>query len=127
MFPLVFLGVSGVGGRISTTLDMDASLLTIDRAIPMGLIVNELVSNAMKYAFPDTRRGTVRVELRVGDDGDSFSLSVVDDGVGVPEEITLDSPESLGLRLVSSLVGQLKARFVLDRGSGSAFRVIRSV
>ena len=69
----------------------------------------------------------MRIELRVGSERDTFSLSVVDDGVGVPEHITLDSPESLGLRLVSSLVGQLKARLVLDRGSGSAFRVMRAV
>jgi len=117
----------GASGTISTTIDMDASQLTIDRAIPMGLIVNELVSNALKYAFPDGRQGTVRIELRVGSERDTFSLSVVDDGVGVPEHITLDSPESLGLRLVSSLVGQLKARLVLDRGSGSAFRVMRAV
>jgi two-component sensor histidine kinase len=116
----------GVGGRVGVTLDMDTSLLTIDRAIPMGLIVNELVSNALKYAFPDGRRGKLRIELRVGHDNDAFSLSVIDDGVGVPAEISLDNPDSLGLRLVSSLVGQLKARFVLDRGDGSAFRVLRA-
>ena len=116
----------GVGGRISVTLDMDTSLLTIDRAIPMGLIVNELVSNALKYAFPDGRRGEVRIELRIGPDSDAFSLSVIDDGVGTPADISLDTPDSLGLRLVSSLVGQLKARFVLDRGDGSAFRVLRA-
>lgn len=116
----------GVGGRISVTLDMDTSLLTIDRAIPMGLIVNELVSNALKYAFPDERRGEVRIELRIGPDSDAFSLSVIDDGVGTPADISLDTPDSLGLRLVSSLVGQLKARFVLDRGDGSAFRVLRA-
>jgi two-component sensor histidine kinase len=116
----------GLGGRIASTLDMDTSLLTIDRAIPMGLIVNELVSNALKYAFPDERQGTVRIELRIGDSDDTFSLSVVDDGIGVPEDIDLDSPDSLGLRLVSSLVGQLKARLVLDRTSGTAFRVLRA-
>lgn len=116
----------GVGGRISVTLDMDTSLLTIDRAIPMGLIVNELVSNALKYAFPDGRRGEVRIELRIGPNSDAFSLSVIDDGVGTPADISLDTPDSLGLRLVSSLVGQLKARFVLDRGDGSAFRVLRA-
>ena len=116
----------GVSGHIATTFDMDTSLLTIDRAIPMGLIVNELVSNALKYAFPADRRGTVRVELRFGESGDSFSLSVVDDGIGVPDDLDLESPETLGLRLVSSLVGQLKARLVLDRSHGTAFRVLRS-
>ena len=116
----------GVGGQISTTLDMVTSLQTIERAIPMGLIVNELISNALKYAFPDGRRGTVRIELRTVADSDSFSLSVIDDGVGVPEGIDLESPDSLGLRLVTSLVGQLKARLVLDRSADTAFRVLRA-
>jgi PAS domain S-box-containing protein len=112
--------------RVDITLDMDTSLLTIDRAIPMGLIVNELVSNALKYAFPDERQGTIRIELRSGDDDETFSLSVIDDGVGVPEDLPLTAPTTLGLRLVNSLVGQLKARLVLDRGEHTAFRVIRN-
>ena len=105
---------------------MDSSLLTIDRGIPMGLIVNELVSNALKYAFPDQRRGNLRIEMRYAQEGETFSLSVIDDGIGVPEDLDLESPDSLGLRLVISLVGQLKARLVLDRSSGTAFRVLRS-
>ncbi len=116
----------GAGGRIASTLDMDTSLLTIDRAIPMGLIVNELVSNALKYAFPDQRTGTIHIALRMGVDGETFSLSVADDGVGVPSDVDLDSPETLGLRLVASLVGQLKARFVLDRTHGATFHVLRA-
>ncbi len=116
----------GAGGRIVTTLDMDTSLLTIERAIPMGLIVNELVSNALKYAFPDQRTGTIHIALRMGMDGETFSLSVADDGVGVPPDIDLDSPETLGLRLVGSLVGQLKARLVLDRTHGATFHVLRA-
>ena len=112
--------------RISVTLDMDTALLTIDRAIPMGLIVNELASNALKYAFPDNRDGTIRVELRMDAETEAFSLSVIDDGIGVSPDIDLDNPESLGLRLVNSLVGQLKARLVLDRSSGTAFRVLHT-
>ena len=68
----------------------------------------------------------MRIELRSGPDSDAFSLSVIDDGVDTPAEISLDTPDSLGLRLVASLAGQLKARFVLDRGDGSAFRVQRA-
>jgi two-component sensor histidine kinase len=100
--------------------------LTIDRAIPMGLIINELVSNALKYAFPDGRSGTIRIDLRFGVDGETFSLSVSDDGVGVPPDMDLDSTETLGLRLVASLVGQLKARLVLDRTGGTTFSVLRA-
>ena len=116
----------GASGRIATSLNMDRAQLTIDRAIPMGLIVNELVSNALKYAFPDERTGVIRIDLRFGVDGETFSLSVIDDGVGVPESLDIDSAETLGLRLVTSLVGQLKARLVLDRGNGTAFRVLRA-
>jgi PAS domain S-box-containing protein len=117
----------GVRGRVVVRLDMDATQLTIERSIPMGLIVNELVSNSLKYAFPDERQGHIRIELRLGRESDAFSLAVIDDGVGLPEGLDIDSPESLGLQLVGSLVGQLKARLVIDEhGEGAGFHILRS-
>ena len=110
--------------RIGLSVEVDSLLLTIDKAIPMGLIINELVSNSLKYAFPGDRQGRIRIELRAGE-GDPFSLTVGDDGSGLPEDIDVDTAESLGLRLVTSLVGQLRARIDVDRTDGTTFRIIR--
>lgn len=116
----------GMRGQVAVTIDMDATLMTIEESIPLGLIVNELVSNALKYAFPDQRHGNMRVDLRTSAEGDSLSLSVIDDGIGLPDDIDLESPSSLGLRLVASLVNQLRARLVVGRTDGTAFHIIRS-
>ena len=110
--------------RIDLTIEIDDVLLTIDKAIPLGLIVNELVSNSLKYAFPDDRNGRIRIELSARE-GESFDLSVADDGVGFPEDIDHQDPSTLGLRLIHTLVAQLKARIELDRSGGTAFRIVR--
>ena len=110
--------------QIGLGVEVDDLLLTIDRAIPMGLIINELVSNSLKYAFPDGRGGRIAIELHAGE-GEPFVLAVSDDGVGLPEGVDLEQTESLGLRLVTSLVSQLEARVELDRSAGTTFRIIR--
>ena len=110
--------------QIGLGVEVDNLLLTIDKAIPMGLIINELVSNSLKYAFPEGRRGRIGIELHAGE-GEPFSLRVSDDGVGLPDEVDVDSAESLGLRLVTSLVGQLRARVSVDRTTGTAFHIVR--
>ena len=110
--------------RIRLTVDVqDTVLLTIDRAIPMSLIINELLSNALKYAFPGNRSGEIRIQLRDEEDG-PFTLTVSDDGVGFPD-IDVDNPDSLGLRLVNTLVAQLGAQMRLERTAGTTFIVER--
>ncbi len=80
--------------------------LNLDVAIPIGLITNELLSNAMKYAFPGDRGGTVTVALKKLETG-RFQLAISDDGVGLPEGLQVEKAKSLGLRLVRILTGQI--------------------
>jgi len=98
--------------------------LTVNKAIPCGLIVNELVSNALKYAFPEERSGSVVVD--VGPDPQrpgGLLLSVADDGVGWPAGVDFRKTQSLGLELVCSLVGQLAGTIERGEGPGTRFRI----
>ena len=109
-------------GNITLELDIDEVTLNIDTAIPCGLIINELVSNALKYAFPDNQRGTISISLHSGGE-QHFTLIVKDDGVGLPMDWDLKSAKSLGLQLVKVLTKQLKGTIEIDRNRGSQFRV----
>jgi len=96
--------------------------LDINSAIPCGLILNELISNALKHAFPDGRKGLIRIELKRGAD-DTIVLRVADDGIGFPKEMDFREAESFGLQIVNLLVHQLEAGIELDRTNGTAFIV----
>jgi two-component sensor histidine kinase len=98
--------IYATGARaITLTVAATGVSLSPEAALPCGLIVHELVSNALKYAFPDQRRGAVTVTLaRVGPD---LTLTVADTGVGLPTTVQLDTATSLGFRLVRALAGQL--------------------
>ena len=99
--------------------------LTLDQAIPSGLIVNELVSNALKYAFKGRKRGVVF--LRVAKLDGRIEIEVRDDGVGLPEDFSLNKNESLGLYLIQALSEQLEAKLVVestkDGRKGSSFLI----
>jgi two-component sensor histidine kinase len=88
-------------------LDVQPVTLPVDRAVPCGLILNELASNALKHAFAGRASGKVAVVLRADECG-QVHLTVSDDGVGLPEGMDWREPRSLGLRLVQMLTGQLK-------------------
>ena len=96
-------------------------LLEIGMAIPCGLIINELMSNAMKYAFPEERKGEIDIVMH-SEDGRVF-LTVSDNGVGFPKEINFRETESLGLQLVNDLVEQLDGTIELKTGAGTEFRI----
>lgn len=96
--------------------------LDLERAIPCGLLVNELVTNAFKHAFPPPHRGEIVIELARGDD-DQVILTVRDDGVGLPPDFSLDNVKSLGLQLVPLLTDQLHARLDMPTGGGAHYRV----
>jgi two-component sensor histidine kinase len=104
--------------QVSMKVDVDAIALGIDVAIPCGLIISELVSNALKYAFPDGRQGQVLVRLHL-DPGGQCVLVVGDDGIGLPKGFDLKATKSLGLQLVDRLVAQLEGSIDLDRSGGT--------
>jgi two-component sensor histidine kinase len=112
--------------RPTETVDVKVAVedvsLDPEEAIPCGLILNELVSNALKYAFVETGRGKVGVELRSEGDG-LLALIVRDNGAGLPAEVHLHAPGSLGLRLVRMLTEQLQGTLEVDRDHGTCFKV----
>jgi len=110
-------------GQVELKIEVDKVELELDQAIPCGLILNELMTNALKYAFPDGRSGTLSVDLRAGS-GQALSLRVSDDGVGMPPEFDLATAKSLGLQLVNSLVAQLDGRLEVEHSCGTAFKVL---
>jgi PAS domain S-box-containing protein len=107
--------------KISLQLKIDTLFLTIETAIPCGLIINELVTNAMKYAFPaGGEGGQILVQMQAGEDN-QLRLSVKDNGVGFPKEVNFRRPRSLGLTLVTTLVKQLKGTIELLCSDGTEF------
>jgi two-component sensor histidine kinase len=99
--------------------------LTIDTAIPCGLILNELISNSLKYAFPAGRPGKIRISLHAKTDG-QYVLVVGDDGIGLPDALEVKTAKSLGLQLVDNLTQQLHGSLALDRHPGTTFTVVFS-
>nr|WP_298998497.1 histidine kinase dimerization/phosphoacceptor domain -containing protein [uncultured Allomuricauda sp.] len=104
------------GHNISITIDAEGTELDIDRAIPFGLILNELVSNSFKYAFPETdENGKIYIHLRKN--GDQGYFEYTDNGVGLPEDADERTNSSMGIRLMNRLVNQLQSKLNIDRAS----------
>gem|GEM_PF-1197457 len=93
--------------------------LTIDNAVPLGLLVNELLTNAYKHAFPEGIQGIIKVTLTEGDD--YFILTVSDNGIGLPEDFEATERKTLGIELVYILAEQLDSSITIDKTTGSSF------
>jgi PAS domain S-box-containing protein len=96
--------------------------LTIDTAIPVGLMINELISNSLKYAFPDGRNGEISIVIHRQDH--TLTILFKDDGIGIPEDFDWRNAKSLGLRLVISLVEQLSGTIELKKEKGTTFNIV---
>jgi len=105
--------------KIDFNYSVETPQLNINMAIPCGLITNELISNAVKYAFPKKQNGHISVFFQEKDK--HYELVVSDDGIGIPDNIDFNSSETLGLHLVSILTEQIKGNLKLDRSKGSKF------
>jgi len=112
----------GLSPRIKLITDIEEMTLGIDASVPCGLIVNELITNSIKYAFPEGRDGVITVSLHAGEKGE-IELAVSDNGVGIPAELDFRNTDSLGLTLVNDLVRQLQGRIELHRGQGTRFQI----
>lgn len=105
-------------------LDVDEVELDVDTAVPMGVIVNELVSNSLKHAFPPGRGQPDEIEIKLRSASeDLFLLTVRDNGVGLPAGIDPKQAPSLGLRLVEMLIGQMRGQLDIERDGGTAFKI----
>ncbi len=127
-----------VNTTISLNMDMeDNFLFDMDTAIPLGMIVNEVVSNSLKHAFLGRDKGEIQIKLcreKTGEctnrkeenkienyNSTSFILTILDDGVGIPNKIEIDGNESLGFQLITSLINQLDGELELKRNNGTEF------
>jgi len=96
--------------------------LSIDKAIPCGLIISELATNSLKHGFPDDKKGEINIDFHL-DKNNNYSLIVRDNGVGIPEDFIFQTTKSLGLQLVNMLTQQLKGSIELDRTYGTTFKI----
>ena len=105
---------------IKLSINVDKFLIDVDTAIPIGLIVTELVTNALKYAFPTGRAGEIKINFQAEE---QLILSISDDGVGFPEDFDWRNTDSLGLQIVDALTNQLQASIELDQSNGTEFKI----
>ena len=108
--------------QITLTLSVDQVLLDVDAAIPCGLLLNELISNCLKHAFPDHRKGDVSVDLHADPSG-RVTLTIRDNGIGFPADLDFRNSNTLGLQLVTGLVEQLQGTITMTRDVGCAFTI----
>lgn len=109
------------GKNIKSTVMANQIQVDIDTAVPLGLIINELVTNAYKYAFVNRETGEIKVELKKAEAG--FVLHVYDDGIGLPNELDIANPKTLGMRLVHMLSRQLKGKLSWKNENGAWFTI----
>ncbi len=113
-------GVSSL--KIKPVLQIDEVEINIETAIPLGLIVNELLTNSLKYAFPDDIKG--RILIKFYQEEGRLNLIVSDNGVGLPDDLIIEETNTLGLKLVKSLAQQLDADLLVNKNNGACFKIV---
>lgn len=108
---------------IKLILNVEQVTLNVETSIPLGLIINELLSNSLKHAFPDRKTGKIIVELHKKEDG-NLQLSVSDNGIGFPENINYKNTDSLGLGIVNTLTNQIEGEINLESKNGTKFIIL---
>ncbi|MGB6065648.1 MAG: ATP-binding protein [Desulfomonilaceae bacterium] len=111
-----------IGKRIEIRQEIKELQLGIDKAVPLGFILTELVSNCYKHAFPERSHGQIAVSLRHAGQ-ENLELVVRDDGIGLPEDVDLEKPTSLGYHLIGIFVKQLNGEMEILSQKGTEVRV----
>ncbi len=109
--------------KINIDMYIDDIHLPTDLAVPCGLVINELVSNAFKYAFGEEQKGTIEIKFEKTDDK-QISLSVADNGKGLPKEFDMNNLNTLGMKLVSQLAIQLEGELTVESENGAKFTIV---
>ena len=109
--------------HVAVEIEAEAVELSLEHAMPIGLLINELVSNCYKHAFPDRQEGIIRISLQYVTPN-LIELVIADNGVGMPGDFDPEASSSLGMKLVNILsTGQLKGQFDVEQGDGTLFRI----
>lgn len=111
--------------RIRLLTEILPCKVVIEMALPLGLIINELITNAFKYAFPGDRTGNIWVRL-LPENEEKFCVYICDDGIGLPEDFTMKSSQSMGSQIVGILVEQIEATLEVSGNGGASFRILFS-
>jgi PAS domain S-box-containing protein len=109
------------GNGVELEINVDELFLNLDTSIPLGLIVNELVSNSLKHAFTNGRKGKVSIQLQ--SQGEKNILTVSDDGIGLPSDFDIANTDSLGLHIVQTLTLQLRGTLDIKKSPGAQFKI----
>ena len=122
LMTMIARSMQKTGQEIETHIDAEEIMFDVEVAIPIGLILNELITNSFKYAFEGRKSGNVTIEFnKIGQD--KFLLHFYDDGIGLPKDFDLENLESLGLLLVQLLVAQIKGNVKVKNGEGTHFYI----
>jgi len=111
----------GAERKVRVYVDLKNVSLEINKAIPFGLILNELITNCLRHAFPGDRKGEIHVELAIC--GNRLELTVSDNGIGMPDSVDIYKPKSTGMALIQALVKQLKGTLHVEVNSGTKFKI----
>jgi PAS domain S-box len=117
----LFETYSGQSNNIKIDFDLENHELDTETSIPLGLIINELISNSLKHAFADGRSGNIKIKFYKDDE--KYVLIISDDGIGFPEDLDYKKSDSLGLKIVNSLVDQIRGEIDMDRSHGTKFTI----
>lgn len=105
--------------EITLRIESEALMLSINRAIPCGLIVNEILTNAIKYAFPGNSVGEIRIGMKV--ENDKIALTIGDNGIGIPKDLNMTKVKSLGMKLIQVLTDQIDGDMTIERDRGTVY------
>jgi PAS domain S-box-containing protein len=108
--------------RIRLKENMEDIFLGIHKAIPLGLIINEIISNSLKHAFPDDRKGEIYISIDLNKQG-KYLINMKDNGIGFPEDFDIHNTKTLGMQLVTDLVHQIGGQVRLNRKGGANFKI----
>lgn len=109
--------------KVSLNLNLEQVYLDMELAIPLGIIVNEIISNSIKYAFPGKSKGEIWINLCKNKEDFHYIFTIADNGIGISEDIDLENTDSLGLKLVNILVNQIDGKLEINRASGTEFKI----
>lgn len=118
------LNIYDVKGTITLNIDVDDLEIEMDTSVPLILIINELLTNSIKYAFPTKEHGTINLTLK--NQEDNLILTYSDNGIGIPETIDINNPKTLGLTIINSLTSQIDGTIELTRNPGTTYTIKES-